>query len=113
MEEEREEPVEVVDTAEDEQDPDLEGAEAKPKPSKLKVKFAAELHRDEAFIYFQSILDGLRKGKLQLKQGDKLLQLAPAESLEIEVKAAKKADKEKLSIELSWTDSTDDLEVSS
>ncbi len=69
---------------------------------KLEIEFASKLHRDEVLIYFESILDGLKKGSLQLKQSGKLLDLAPAEAMDIEVKGSKKADKQKLSIKLSW-----------
>ena len=107
-----EQSLEVVEATEEEAVAEADGEEPKEKQTKLKVKFAAELHRDEALVYFQSILDGLRRGKLQLKQGSKLLELAPSETLEIEVKAAKKSNKEKLTIELAWTGETGELEVS-
>ena len=72
------------------------------KMKKQKIKFESELDREDAVIYFQAILDGLRKGRLQLKQADELVNFSPAAKLELEIKASKKDEKEKISFELSW-----------
>ena len=80
---------------------------------KRKIKFESKLDREDAVVYFQAILDGLRKGRLQLKQGEELLIFTPASKLALEVKAGKKDDKEKISFELSWhVEMPEDLEVS-
>lgn len=82
-----------------------------------KVKFKGMMQHEEAVHYLEAILNGLRKGKLQFKQGEERVALAPnGASVRVEVKAERKSDKEKLSLELSWStgeqdDQTEKLEV--
>lgn len=77
-----------------------------------KVKYESSLPRDEAIAYFEAIVKGLKKGQIQFKQGDQNVIVAPAEYLEVEVKAARKGQKEKVSFEISWrTDAHADLTV--
>lgn len=80
-----------------------------------KVKFKGMMQHEEAIHYLEAILNGLRKGKLQFKQGDERVALAPnGASVRVEVKAERKSDKEKLSLELSWhaaEEDEDKLEV--
>jgi amphi-Trp domain-containing protein len=68
-----------------------------------KVKFKGTMQHEEAVHYLEAILNGLRKGKLQFKQGEERVALAPnGASVRVEVKAEHKSNKEKLSLELSW-----------
>jgi amphi-Trp domain-containing protein len=79
-----------------------------------KVKFKGIMQHEEAVHYLEAILNGLRKGKLQFKQGEERVALAPnGASVRVEVKAERKSDKEKLSLELSWhaEEDEDKLEV--
>jgi amphi-Trp domain-containing protein len=81
-----------------------------------KVKFKGTMQHEEAVHYLEAILTGLRKGKLQFKQGDERVALAPSgATVRVEVKAEHKSNKEKLSLELSWylgaQDTEDKLEV--
>jgi amphi-Trp domain-containing protein len=68
-----------------------------------KVKFKGTMQHEEAVHYLEAILNGLRKGKLQFKQGEERVALAPSgATVRVEVKAEHKSNKEKLSLELSW-----------
>lgn len=85
--------------------PQVEAAEAEPSEGEGhgKVKFKGSMQHDEAVHYLEAILNGLRKGTLQFKQGEERVALTPsAATVRVEVKAERKDDKEKLSLELSW-----------
>jgi amphi-Trp domain-containing protein len=53
--------------------------------------------------YFSALVDGLRHGQLQFRQGDKNLSLEPSEQVAVEVKASRKGDRERVAFELEWT----------
>lgn len=98
--------------AEVENGPDsVNGAESKKRKSK--IKFAARMQRDEAVTYFRALVDGLAHGRIELKQGDDALDLSPAALVSVEVKAAAKGDKQKVSFELEWKTAAQDLDISS
>jgi amphi-Trp domain-containing protein len=79
---------------------------------KGKIKFKSKMQRDEVVHYFEAVATGLRKGRLQFRQGDDLLVLTPGEAgLKIEMKAEKKDGKERLSFELSWHTETEGEEA--
>ena len=80
---------------------------------KAKIKFESLMQRGEAVTYFSALVDGLRHGHLQFKQRDETVELSPAEQVQVEVRASRKGDKEKVSFELSWrTGDHAELEVS-
>src|SRR4051812_17564398 len=81
---------------------------------KGKINFEAVMQRTEAVAYFGALVDGLRHGRLQFKHGDDSLSLEPTEQVQVEVKAQKKGDRERVSFELEWRLSAKKtLEVSS
>jgi amphi-Trp domain-containing protein len=67
-----------------------------------KVKFESVLAREEAVSYFEALIEGLRKGTIQLKQGADNITLKPGPQVAIEVKAGRKGEKEKISFEIVW-----------
>jgi amphi-Trp domain-containing protein len=67
-----------------------------------KVKFETVLAREEAVSYFEALIEGLRKGTIQLKQGNDAITLKPGPKVAIEVKAGRKAEKERISFEIEW-----------
>jgi amphi-Trp domain-containing protein len=69
---------------------------------KGKIKFDSVMQRSEAVAYFSALVDGLRHGQLQFRQGDENLSLEPSEQVVVEVKASRKGDKEKVAFELEW-----------
>lgn len=72
--------------------------------NKGKFKFDSELEGAEVATYLEALADGIRRGRLQLKQGDRALTLSPTTGpVCIELKAARKKDKQKIELELSWT----------
>jgi amphi-Trp domain-containing protein len=72
------------------------------KSEKLNVAFESTIAREEAVAYFETLVAGLKKGKLHLKQELNEISLHPPENLVVKVKATRKRDKEKLSFEVSW-----------
>jgi amphi-Trp domain-containing protein len=67
-----------------------------------RIEFNALLSREEAVAYFESIVDGLRRGSLRLNQGTNEVTLAPTAQLEVSVEARVKDGKERLIFDLSW-----------
>jgi amphi-Trp domain-containing protein len=67
-----------------------------------KIKFESVMQRSEAVAYFAALVDGLRHGQLQFRQGDEDLALAPSEQVVVEVKASRKGGKERVAFELEW-----------
>jgi amphi-Trp domain-containing protein len=70
--------------------------------AKAKIKFASVMQRSEAVAYFSALVDGLRHGRLQFRHGVESVALEPSEQVAIEVKAARKGEKERVSFELEW-----------
>ncbi len=67
-----------------------------------RIKFKNQMQREEAAVYFEALVDGLRKGSLQLQHvGDKLV-LEPQGDIKVEIKASRKDEKQKVSFEMSW-----------
>ena len=72
-------------------------------------------HREEAIRYFEAIINGIKKGSIELKQESESLKLYPAENLKLDIKASSDGDKEKVSFKISWLKSDDNgesLEIS-
>ena len=68
--------------------------------NKVKVKQAVDA--GSAAEYLEAFCDGLRKGRVVVERGDEFVVLPVADLVELEVKAKKKRDKAKFSMELSW-----------
>lgn len=77
-----------------------------------KLRFESPVGRDEVAAYFEAIVEGLRKGTLQFRQGEDSLILSPPDRVGIEVKVERKSGREKLSFEIEWrTDEPEDLSI--
>ena len=88
--------------------------EATPEPSSTKVTFESVMPREEAISYFEAIVAGLKSGTLRIRQGEESLTLNPPAQLGVNVKAASKGEKEKISFEMTWRVPTEaDLTISS
>ncbi|MCA8912469.1 MAG: amphi-Trp domain-containing protein [Planctomycetes bacterium] len=82
--------------------------------TKASVAFEAPIQREEAVSYFETLVAGLKKGSIHLRQNDEELTLTPPAQLEVKVKASRKKDKEKLSFEIVWrTPNASELLISS
>ena len=95
--------VEEVEVSLEDDDEDDEQTSARTKDKeKAKIKFASVMQRGEAVAYFSALVDGLRHGRLQFRHGVDSVALEPSEQVAIEVKAARKGEKERVSFELEW-----------
>lgn len=75
-----------------------------PARSRHKIKLEQTLGREEVAAYLEAIARGLRKGQIEFRRGDETLELSPAESVDITLKASEKTKGGKLKIELLWSD---------
>lgn len=79
-----------------------------------KVSFASAMPREEAISYFESIVSGLKRGAVHLKQEEETIILNPSPQIDVEVKAVSKREKEKISFKMSWRNpSGSELDISS
>jgi amphi-Trp domain-containing protein len=69
---------------------------------KKEVELNSELTLEKAVEYLESILAGLKKGKVFIQQDDEVVELTPNKTVAIEVEAKQKKHGEKLSFKLSW-----------
>jgi amphi-Trp domain-containing protein len=65
-----------------------------------KVKAAMELPK--AISYLDDLVASLKAGRVTIADGVQDLSLVPEEAVKVEVKASQKADKESISLEISW-----------
>lgn len=85
-----------------------EASESKKKGSgKQKLEFEGSLSRQEAVAQLEALAKGLAKGKISLQAKGQSVELSPSHHYDIELKAASKGSKERISIELSWRASSD------
>jgi amphi-Trp domain-containing protein len=98
-----------LDVADDSADSEAQpGGSKRESRGKGKIEFESVMQRSEAAIYFSALVDGLRQGQLQFRQGEESLSLAPAQQVVVEVKASRKGDKERVAFELEWRRSGDE-----
>ena len=96
------------------QDSSLQVVDETEGKKKVSVEFDSAIQRDEAVSYFETLVAGLKKGSIHLRQNGQELTLTPPSQLEVRVKASRKKEKEKLSFEIYWRTSTaNDLQISS
>lgn len=74
---------------------------------KQKLEFEGSLSRQEAVAQLEALAKGLANGKIQLQAKGQSVELSPSHHYDLELKAASKGSKERLSIELSWRASSD------
>jgi amphi-Trp domain-containing protein len=67
-----------------------------------RIKFKNQMQKEEAAVYFEALVDGLRKGSLQLQHVGEKLVLEPQGEIKVEIKASRKDSKQKVSFEMSW-----------
>lgn len=115
-------PSDVIESEDESEDEDADEDEEKDekkakkdkkkdKSKKVEIEYEAEMPRDEAVSYFEALVAGLRSGHLEFRQGDRVLVLAPADRLEIEVTAQQKGDKGKVVFEIEWSSSNRPLAI--
>lgn len=75
---------------------------AREKFEKCEVKFENTLSVEEAVSYFEAIVEGLKKGSINLKRGERDVTLSPTSHVTIEMKAVRKKKKEGISFDIFW-----------
>lgn len=70
--------------------------------SKDKLKIDSIMPLDQVISKLEELLGSLKSGCLNIQLGQETMQLTPAGVVDFEMKVAKKKDKEKLSLEISW-----------
>lgn len=92
---------------------DKKRKEKKHREKKAKVKFKSVMLREEAISYFEAIVAGLKRGSIQVRQGDEAIELKPSPQLDVAVKAVSRDQDESIEFELRWrTASASDLTIS-
>jgi amphi-Trp domain-containing protein len=71
-------------------------------------KFDHESIQDRQSIrqYFNTLIEGLEKGRIIFSSGKDNVVLSPAEMIRFSIKTNKESGKSKLTIKLAWNDST-------
>ncbi|MFP4167769.1 MAG: amphi-Trp domain-containing protein [Desulfonatronovibrionaceae bacterium] len=79
---------------------------------KNKIQNKSSMDLKEVITYLEELTKGFKQGKIVVQQGEEFLSLLPPESVQVEVEAKQKEDKEKFSLELSWVPVTSGSEES-
>ncbi|MDQ7031252.1 MAG: amphi-Trp domain-containing protein [Desulfonauticus sp.] len=69
---------------------------------KDKISVEQVLKLEKVITYLEGLLEGFKAGKIVVEHEGKVMNLKPAELVEVEIEAKQKPDKEKFSLELSW-----------
>ena len=77
-----------------------------------KIKFKNEMGKQEVIVYMETLLDGLKRGNLQLQQGADSLVLTPSSVMKVEMKATQKKKKGSLRFKISWKEEGADNDLS-
>ena len=67
-----------------------------------KISYRASIPRTEAVSYFEAIIDGLKKGRVEFRQDDETVAMQLPNRVGIEVKAKQGDKKGKISFEITW-----------
>jgi amphi-Trp domain-containing protein len=70
---------------------------------KKEVELKQKLEIERAIEIIENLLAGIKKGKLFIQHGDKVVEITTEKNVKLEVEAEQKKDKEKISIKLSWS----------
>ncbi|GAB6060997.1 amphi-Trp domain-containing protein [Desulfonatronum parangueonense] len=70
--------------------------------SKDEVKFEGVMERSQVVTYLEDLIASLKKGQICVRQDDQFVTLCPSRTMEVEVKASSKKDKEKFELEFKW-----------
>ncbi len=70
--------------------------------SKQEISQKSGMSLDQAVGYIENVIDGIRRGVLTIEAGDKSVTIHPSRNVDFEIEAARKKDKESVTIELTW-----------
>lgn len=80
----------------------VERDSAAEQPSTGKLQYEASLSTPEAIAYFESVIEGLKKGAVHFRHGGQTLTVTPTKAVTVEISAARKSQKQKIRFELCW-----------
>jgi amphi-Trp domain-containing protein len=69
---------------------------------KKEVEMKSKMEIEKAIEVVESLLAGLKKGKVFVQHGDKVVEITPEKTVKLEVEAEQKKDKEKISVRMTW-----------
>jgi amphi-Trp domain-containing protein len=69
---------------------------------KKEVEMKSKMEIEKAIEVIESLLSGLKKGKVFVQHGDKVIEITPEKTVKLEVEAEQKKDKEKISVKMTW-----------
>lgn len=69
---------------------------------KEKIKIEGVMQLTEVIANLEKLVDDMKLGLVTLAAGDESLELRPSVLVNVDMKAARKKDKEKFSLEISW-----------
>lgn len=70
--------------------------------SKKEAKVKAVMELPKAVSYIADIVESLKAGQVSITNGAESLTLEPPQSIKLEFAAAQKADRESISLKISW-----------
>ncbi len=71
--------------------------------SKKEISFKATVEHQKAAAYLKDLLNGFKNGEFYIQDGNSYVALNPTGTVQLEVETSQKKDREKLSIEISWS----------
>lgn len=78
--------------------------------NKKSISVKTSLKKERAIAYLEELVKSLKANQVCIQQETEFVKLVPGETMELEVSAAQKKGKEKLSFELSWTTEVPELD---
>ncbi len=69
---------------------------------KKEVEMKSKMEIEKAIEVIESLLAGLKKGKVFVQHGDKVIEITPEKMVKLEVEAEQKKDKEKIYVKMTW-----------
>jgi amphi-Trp domain-containing protein len=69
---------------------------------KEKIKIEGVMQLTEVIANLEKLVNDMKSGLVTLAAGDESLELRPSVLVSVDMKAARKKDKEKFSLEISW-----------
>jgi len=70
--------------------------------NKKSINVKTALKQEAAVSYLEALAKSIKSGKIVVQAGDEFVSLLPSKVMELEVSAARKKGKERLTFELSW-----------
>lgn len=70
---------------------------------KQKVSIEQQMAYADAVAYLEALLKGFKEGRIVVERGGESVVLTPPQSVNVEIEARRKGDKQKFSLELEWS----------